>query len=312
MNWKQFPTPAALAASSPGERPAAELQAPVLAHVDYAELYDRQGRPQICVTFDSSEQCPAALIYYSPAGQSTLSSTGLEPPVYQRTTLTFLPAPSDNSGLTLLTFWRQPPTPAELLRLMQDGVTDSQPEMSLRYIQWFKRRQPTWRNPPWLDALRPQLEPPPGILRNAWPLCLVEALPDQTIRAKDCILSFQGLAGFGLDRDGSYGYWRLSWDAPLTLRFDLPGPSLPRKAQLLVRAQADGVFPWNGSPALDVTVNGWGMSAATAPASRLLIMQPIAIDVSQNLQLGINTIKISVGAFSNVGWRVRQIEIWAE
>lgn len=311
LRWKQFPAPAAFAANS-AEPSSLERQALPLAEVDYTELYDRQGRPHVCLTFAASEPSFAAVIYYSPAGLSTLCSNGLEPSVNQRTTLTFPATPSDSGGLTLLTLWRQPPAPAELTPLMLDGVVVVTTSSNLRFTQWFRRQPPAWRNPPWLDALRQRPQPPLGISSNDWPLCMAEALPDQTIKAKDCVLAFQGLAGFGLDRDGPFGYWGLSWDAPLKLRFDLPGPAPPRQAKLLVYAQADGTFTWSGLPALSIKVNGWGLGSATAPASQLLVTQPIAVDVSQNLDLGNNTIEIGVSAFSNVGWRIRRIELWAE
>jgi hypothetical protein len=311
LKWKLFPEPASMAAGSPDERPTQSLT-PAAAHVGYMELYDRQGQPHACLTIDSSEQSLAELVYYSPAGSSTLFSSGLEPPANQLTTLTFLAAPNDSGGLTLLTLWRQPPAPGELTQLMLDGIMASKPGGNLRFYEWFKRQPPVWRNPPWLDAMLQQTDPPAGYMRNDWPLCLAEALPDQTVRAKDCVLSFQGLAGFGLDRDGPYGYWRLSWDAPLKLRFDIPGPALPRQARLLVYALEDGTLAWSGLPALDIKVNNWGLGSVSAPASQLLITQPIAVDVSQNLCAGMNTIEIGVSAFSNVGWRIRRVELWAE
>jgi hypothetical protein len=312
VKWKQFPAPAAMAVSTQDESSSTPRQTPLVTHLDYAELYDRQGRPHACLTFKPSEPGFATVIYYSPAGQSTLYSTGLEPPVTQLTTLTFLATPSDSGGLTLLTLWRQPPSPTQLAQLMLNGVLDSQASTEPRLTQWFKRQAPSWRTAPWLDTMRQQPEPPPGYTRNDWPLCFIEALPDQTVRAKDCVLAFPGLVGFSLDRDGSFGYWRLSWDAPLVLHFDLPGPALPRQARLLVYAQADGTFTWSGLPALDIKVNSWGLGSAPAPASQLLITQPIAVDVSQNLDLGMNTIEIGVSTFSNVSWRVRRIELWAE
>ncbi len=310
--WRSFPDPKSLVSSPVNKALFPDWQPEVLISAKYAELLDHQGRLHACITGVSSELVYAAVTHYASAGQSRLAVTGIALRPGQSVTLTFIPAANDTAALTQLTLWRKAPSEAALTQLLQTGAPGDMPLTGLCYLQWFKRAAATRQNPPWQDIFLPWPVAPSGFIREDWPLCLAEITHKQDLLTKDCSVLFKGLTSFGLDQEGPYGFWQLSWNTPLTLKFDIAGPPIPPRATLLVYAQADGVYPWGSDPALEITANNYRMPQAGLPGSQLLTLQPISVELSQYLVQGINTVDIGASSFGAATWKVRRVELWAE
>jgi hypothetical protein len=311
--WRAFPDPKPPVTGSNSARELfPDWQPEALASANYAELLDRQGRLHACITSVSSELVYAVVIHFSPAGSSRLVVNGIALYQGQAVTLTFLPAANDSGALTQLSVWRKPPADKALSQLMLTGTAGDAPLAGLCYLQWFKRTAATRQNPPWQDIFLPRPAAPSGFVREDWPLCLAEIAHNQDLLTKDCAVQFKGLTSFGLDQDGPYGFWQLSWNTPLTLKLDIAGQNIPNKSTLLVYAQVETAYPWGSDPALEVTANGYRLPQALLPGKQLILTQPISVELSQYLQQGTNTVDIGSSAFGAAMWQVRRVELWAE
>lgn len=312
LKWRTFPDPKAVSAASVESRLYPDWQPEVLSSAEYDEVIDRQGRHHVCITGTSRELVYATVIHFAAGGQSRLAVAGIALRPGQIVTLTFVPAENDHAALTQLALWRAAPAESALTQLMLTGTAGAAPLGGLCYVQWFKRETASRRNPPWQDIFLPLSTPPAGFVREDWPLCLAEITHKQDLLTKDCAVQFKGLTSFGLDQEGPYGFWQLSWSTPLTVKLDIASPSIPPKSMLLVYAQAESIYPWGTEPALEVTANNYRLPQVAQPVNQLIMTQPISIELSQYLQQGINTIDVGASALGAATWKVRRIELWAE
>jgi hypothetical protein len=309
--WDAFPTPASRSAQDPRAL-YPDFSPAELARADYAELYDGRSRARGCITAQSQRLGYVSVIYYSPQGGSYLRVAGLPLPVRQQISVTFALPPREPGGLTRLVLWAKPPAGAALDLLLRQPLPRSSGMPGLLAEEWFPRQQPVYGDPPWEDPLRRPPAPPSGFLGADWPLCQAVAQVDKSVVSKDCAVRYVGLAGFGLDESGPYGYWQLSWNTPLTLELELPPEHTYAQAVLLAYGAPEGNLAWGGLALVEIAVNGMRVDAGGAGPFAGLAVQPIGAGLSPYLRAGKNWIEVRLAALSSTQYRLRGIEVWAE
>jgi hypothetical protein len=289
-----------------------DLDPAAVESITYREDGRNPGNPQGFITFSTTRRAYLSLLFYSPAGRSSIMVASLPVYEHQQVTASFNLPPNESEGVTRLLLWSEPTAREWLPLLARHPEFTSEPVTGLIADYWFSRESTGASRYPWEDFYRPAEYPPPGYYYFDVPAAVARLSAADRPVLKDCALVNHGLTQQATDEYGFYGRWVLSWGNGIDILLEVPPYLDFRRAHLAVYGSSTVGFGVPHSPALELEVNGWAVPTGGFAIEYDDVTQPVVLDVSQYLENGQNSIAISLGPSADGAWLVSRIELWME
>lgn len=299
----------------PGEKAPAlfpDYDASLLISASYHEQPQDRELSRGVLTVETVRECRLSLIYYSPAGLAYVVNSGLPIVARSSVTSTFMLPEDDPSGLTRLLLWDSGFDDSWLVFLARHPQQDLEPVPGMLAEAWFGRQQPGPNRYPWEDIYRPASTFRSDYLHGTEPYCVARLGTDGHALSKDCSVRSSAAVRLASDEYGIFGMWELDWSSQLKLFLELPPGETPGSAYLVVYGSSGQAFGVASNPSFEVTVNGWSVAPSLGLSPFEVSLQPVALDVSQYLDEGINQISLQLSALADKIWKVSRIELWIE
>ncbi len=313
VEWQEFPDVRLMSADKSSRLDVfPDWDESVLRSAEYSETGAGWFENKGMVTVRSSRLTYANLIHYAESGRAYIVNHGLPVRDDQQITFSFKLPKEERAGITRLMTWRQPPEPSWLNLLARHPNYDIEPVVGLEQQRWFSRGAGKAKAYPWETRFRSAYDPPRGFIIGELPAVYAEIDSNGLVKSKDCAVSSSGYKRLAFDEYGGFGQWMLDWGTDLSIEFELPKYANPVYAELRLYGQPDSSFGIQLTPVLEVSVNGWTQSSDSAYSDFDATAQPIALDVSQYMEAGINRVQLRLGSLADTEWLLERLELWME